>query len=58
LNNYDLARVAYLAYCQTVDFKSFQGDPLPEFDGLPYAIQDAWLAAANAVAEDLGKPAE
>ena len=46
-----LARVAYQAYGQVTDFKNFRGDPMPDWDDLPEHIQQAWIAAADAVKE-------
>lgn len=41
--------VAYQAYGESVRWKNFLGDPMPKWDELPPAIQQAWLDAANAV---------
>jgi hypothetical protein len=51
MDSYNIARVAYAAYGDTVDHKNFRGDPMPEWDDLPPRIQDAWRAAANAALE-------
>lgn len=52
-----LAQLAYQAYGEQTDFKNYQGNPMPAWDDLGDAIQDAWLAAADAVAEDVqGSP--
>lgn len=42
-------RLAYTAYCKAVGFKSIQGDDLPEFDGLPEKIREAWITSANVI---------
>jgi hypothetical protein len=42
-----LAKAAYARYGAVTDFKNFQGNPMPEFDKLPEAIQCAWAAAAS-----------
>lgn len=44
-----LARIAYTAYCAAVGFKAFNGDDLPEFAAVPERIQQAWIAAVQAV---------
>jgi hypothetical protein len=41
------AKAAYARYGAVTDFKNFQGNPMPEFEKLPEAIQCAWAAAAN-----------
>jgi hypothetical protein len=43
------ARIAYTAYGRKVDFKNFQGDPMPMFDELPEAIRAAWINAAQVI---------
>lgn len=48
-----LARIAYDAYCEAVGGKAFNGDDLPPFDDVPQRIKDAWLAAVNAVSEEI-----
>lgn len=42
-----LARAAYHAYGVTVDFKNYQGLPMPEWVDLGDQIRDAWRAAAR-----------
>ncbi|WP_179066650.1 hypothetical protein [Nostoc sp. C052] len=44
-----IARIAYQAYGKTTDFKNYQGLPMPEFKDLPGQIQQAWIAATQAV---------
>jgi hypothetical protein len=41
------AQAAYARYGTVTDHKNFQGNPMPEFDKLPEAIQCAWAAVAN-----------
>lgn len=43
------ARIAYTAYGRKVNFRNFQGDPMPSFDELPQAIRDAWIASAGVI---------
>jgi hypothetical protein len=43
----ELAKAAYARYGAVTDFKNFQGNPMPEFEKLPEAIQCAWAAAAS-----------
>jgi hypothetical protein len=44
-----IARIAYQAYGKATDFKNYQGLPMPEFENLPEQIQQAWIAATQAV---------
>lgn len=54
MKNYDLARTAYNAYCVQTGGKSLvSGDRLPDFWELRVEIQDAWWAAADAVAQQM-----
>lgn len=49
----ELAQIAYEAYCEAVEWKSFSGDQLPTWDQQcerSPQISQAWRAAANAVA--------
>jgi len=51
-----LGRVAYDAYCQERDWKSFNGDPLPSFAEMTVKspqIAAAWVTAAKAVAQEI-----
>ncbi len=48
-----LGEIAYNAYCKTRDWKSFKGDPLPQFPDSPKDIQEGWEIAAEAVAHAL-----
>lgn len=54
-----LAKIAYDMYGKTVDYKNFQGNPMPKFDDLPQQIRKAWtnasLAVVNAYIEALIK---
>jgi hypothetical protein len=42
-------KVAYVAYGEVTGGKNYQGLPMPAWDELPATIQDAWVAAAQAV---------
>jgi tRNA/tmRNA/rRNA uracil-C5-methylase (TrmA/RlmC/RlmD family) len=54
MKDYKLAKIAYDAYCQqTGGVSLISGDKLPAFDALKTSIQDAWFAAAEAVAESV-----
>lgn len=44
----DLARTAYDAYGASVEWKNYQGLPMPTFEDLPPRIKDAWVAATLA----------
>lgn len=44
-----LAALGYEAYCKSVGWKSVRGEALPKWEALPPAIQQAWIAAAQAV---------
>ncbi len=46
-----LAREAYAAYGTSTMWRNFRGDPMPAFDDLGDAIQQAWIAAAERVAD-------
>ena len=50
---FHLAKIAYAAYGKSVDFKNYQGLPMPEWDDLTGAIQEAWRMAAQAVGEEV-----
>ncbi len=52
----ELAKLAYNAYGDAVDFKNYQGLPMPSWDDLGDAIQGAWVAAAERVADELSGP--
>lgn len=52
--NYDLGKKAYDAYCSSddINWKSYKGDPLPQFgENLP-RIQRAWIESAQAVKKE------
>lgn len=49
----ELAKLAYDAYGEATDHKNYQGLPMPTWDDLGDAIQGAWIAAAQAVQDDL-----
>lgn len=44
-----LGNVAYVAYCDSRQWKSFVGTPLPPFEGQSLDLQEAWSKAALAV---------
>ncbi|WP_168220934.1 hypothetical protein [Actinomadura sp. WMMA1423] len=46
-----LAEAAYAAYGETTDRKNFRGEPMPAWEDLGDRIQNAWRAAARAVAD-------
>lgn len=48
-----LAKVAYRAYGAVTGFKNFRGDPMPEWADLGDTIQAAWIAATQAVKEEV-----
>lgn len=51
---YKLGRLAYEAYCATTDWKSaVTGADLPPFGKTPETVQRGWIAAAQAVVEEL-----
>lgn len=41
------AKAAYAAYGEVVGWKNFRGDPMPQFNELPEAIQRAWDGACE-----------
>lgn len=49
-NEDDMGRAAYEAYCESVGWKAFNGDPLPQYTALQISIRTGWVAAARAVA--------
>lgn len=54
----DIAASAYRAYAASTGNKNFRGDPMPEFDALPQAIQTAWEAAVRQAASLAGSTME
>lgn len=46
---YELAKMAYDAYSESVGGKAFNGDPLPAFKDVPERIKYAWDKAALAI---------
>lgn len=49
-----MGRTAYMAYCKSTGGVSLvSGTALPAWEDLSAEIQDAWTAAADAVAEEL-----
>jgi hypothetical protein len=51
-----IAKLAYAAYGESTGFKNFQGNQMPAWDDLGTPIQNAWIAAGNAVSEYLMGP--
>lgn len=49
----EIAKIAYDAYGHSRDHRSYQGDPMPEWDELPDPIKEAWMEAAGAVIREL-----
>lgn len=45
----DYAKIAYEAYGKKVDFKNFEGKPMPKWEDLTPLIRDAWKEAITAV---------
>ncbi len=43
----DRAKAAYAAYGESVHWKNFRGEPMPQFSELPEAIQCAWDSACE-----------
>lgn len=50
----ELAQLAYEAYGKSTEWKNYQGKLMPQYDKLPYAIQQAWEAACQAVVTATG----
>jgi hypothetical protein len=50
-----LGELAYAAYCEAVGYKSVRGDTLPGWADQDERLQEAWDAAAEAVADYLEK---
>jgi hypothetical protein len=44
-----LGKAAYDAYCETRAWKSYNGDPLPQWVDVRLDIKVGWVAAARAV---------
>jgi hypothetical protein len=42
-------KIAYDAYCETRSWKSFKGDPLPQWEDSPEDIRAGWRTAGQAV---------
>ena len=49
MNDQHFGKIAYEAYGAVTGHKNYQGLPMPAWDALPGHIQDAWVAAAQAV---------
>jgi hypothetical protein len=46
-------RAGYVAYAETTGGKTFDGREMPSWDELPGRIQEAWNAAAKAMAKEV-----
>ncbi|GHA01600.1 hypothetical protein ACFOOM_12045 [Streptomyces echinoruber] len=51
-----LARTAYAAYGETTGGLNHRGEPMPAWEDLGELIQQAWIAAAVAVAQAVTAP--
>lgn len=51
--NEKLGEVAYNAYCEQREWKSLNGDPLPNWKQQDEKLRAAWSAAVNAVVAEL-----
>lgn len=49
----DLAVAAYAAYCETRNWKSYDGKPLPYWPDAREDIKDGWRKAAEAIVWEL-----
>ncbi len=54
---YHLGKVAYDAYCgsKDINWKSYKGDDLPQFDDNLERIKNAWIESAKAVRNEVEK---
>lgn len=55
MNDEKLGEIAYNAYCSKRDWKSIRGEPLPAFLNQSKELQEAWIAAAKAVSDEISK---
>ncbi|WP_432169039.1 hypothetical protein [Streptomyces sp. 1222.5] len=55
-NRARLARSAYAAYGETTGGRNHRGEPMPAWEDLGELIQQAWIAAAVAVAQAVTAP--
>lgn len=46
----ELGKINYDAYCDTRDWKAFNGDPLPQWPNVLPEIKAGWMTAATEVA--------
>lgn len=44
-----LGKVAFVAYCESVQHKDYAGNDIPKWESIPSPIQEAWEVAARAV---------
>jgi hypothetical protein len=50
-----LGEIAYNAYCETRNWLSFSGDPLPKWQEVREDLRVGWRKAAEAVSNAVGK---
>ena len=53
MNKERLGEIAYNAYCETRDWKSVRGEPLPHWKQQSEDLRNSWIKAAEAVAKEL-----
>jgi hypothetical protein len=49
----ELAKIGYQAYGDKAEWKNYQGNPMPTWDALPENIKTYWVAAAQAIKNEL-----
>ena len=49
MTNEEWGKIAYNAYCENRNWKSFNGDDLPNWESVKPDIQMGWIASAEAV---------
>jgi len=49
-------KVAYDAYCGTRDWKSYNGEPLPQWPEVEDGIKNGWITAALAAINKSNEP--
>jgi len=56
-NFYEIARVAYEAYCNSTGWKSaITGASLPSFENCPEAVKRGWMAVAREMVSVIRNP--
>lgn len=53
MNNEQLGKIAYDAYCAARGWKSVRGEPLPHWQQQSEDLRAAWIAAAEAVSKEI-----